>query len=649
MIRGLKRCRLEKIFVVGATLSAALNIAMAYYIHRRFIGPGFPFNDVDGPVAIVKKENAAHDFSIAVYRDRDIVSNSIQGLGGWESTQISALNSYFQDYSREHNIPLSDLTFIDIGANVGWYTLNMAALGVKVLAFEPMQDNINLLKRSLALTHNIQSGVSGRVTIYEHGLGVKDEMCFLYSDNGNVGDGHVQCAEKETDVIMEANYALRGRVPLKRLDNVLNAEQAEGMNVVAIKIDTEGYEGHVLEGGPKVLLEGGAQVILTEFVPKNIVKKGGDPEQFMKRMFTAGFVAKKDQWGYTYWNDTDMVNMTNFGEEMVMLHNAEQREKTKAKEVEWDKNNSPYDREMGKYGYNGFGVDDFQSMNYTDYKTDYNETTINLMNEGTAFTMELYAENDIVSTAIKSFGWNTETVSILTEYFMGYSKKHKIPLSDLTFIDIGANIGWLTMNMAALGVKVLAFEPMKENINLIKKTLNYTKNVESGISDRITLYEHGLGVKDQTCYIYSDNDNFGDGHVKCVEKEINLNMQENYSLRGKVPLKRLDDVIKAEGLHVPVVFMDTEGYEGNVLEGATKFLLGGSVDMIITEFVPDWVTEKGGNPVEFMKKMTDAGYRMRKKPEGYMKKRDMMNMTNYDGGDVTFHSRNLVKEYMGDE
>ena len=41
----------------------------------------------------------------------------------------------------------------------------------------------------------------------------------------------------------------------------------EGTRIVALRINTEGYEGHVLEGGSKVLLSGGVDAIFQEFVP----------------------------------------------------------------------------------------------------------------------------------------------------------------------------------------------------------------------------------------------------------------------------------------------------------------------------------------------------------------------------------------------
>lgn len=266
-----------------------------------------------------------------------------------------------------------------------------------------------------------------------------------------------------------------------------------------------------------------------------------------------------------------------------------------------------------------------------------------------------------------------DKIQAFNSYFLDYSQRHNIPLSKLTFVDIGANIGWFSLNMAALGVNVLAFEPMQENIQLIEQSLSLEQNVASGISDRITLFRHGLGVKDQTCVLYSHNINVGDGHVKCVdgleeeggemEKKLLRMIPSDYSIRGRIPIRRLDDVIQEHreekrksvtgnsdgyddnGWKVVCVKMDTEGYEGNVLEGGKEFLLQSGVDIIVTEFVPQWLREKGGDPVAFMGSVKDAGYRIFKtESRRYMSSEEMMDMRHYPtAGDLTLHSPTYMK------
>ena len=253
-------------------------------ISKSTVGRKSTFNN---QTLTVTKENEGNSFSMKIFEKNDIVSNSIR-FAGWERKRVLELNKFFIAHSKNHNLNLSNLTFIDIGANVGWFTFNMAALGVNVLAFEPMKENVQLIRDSLALSDNVASGVSDRITLYPFGLGAKDAICYIYSGDNNVGDGHVKCVENESDVKHQDDYTIRGRIPVHRLDDVINIDE-EDLHIVAIKMDTEGYEAHVLEGGSKVLLEGGADAILSEFVKHYIVGKGGDPVQFMKKMGDAEY------------------------------------------------------------------------------------------------------------------------------------------------------------------------------------------------------------------------------------------------------------------------------------------------------------------------------------------------------------------------
>ena len=646
---GLKGFR--GIFAAAAVISGLVNILLVFHITNGW-------DEGSDPAMVMVKQNRGNKFTIEVYSENDIVSNAVQAEG-WETAKIEALVSHFQEYSTSNGIPLSNLTFIDIGANIGWLSFNMAALGVNVLAFEPMESNIKLFKNTLRLKKNIESGISSRITLYEHGLGTKDETCFVYSDNENIGDGHIQCVEQESDLKMKANYSVRGRVPLKRLDDVVNTE---GMHIVAVKMDTEGYEGSILEGGAQVLLHGGIEKIITEFQPEVIIEKGGDPVGFMKTVMNAGYkVQRDDRWRHRvqndyYLNDTEIVDM-NFvsiasfvSSRTVTIHSPNQQIVTLAEWSTWNNQTeySSLDEDFSDYELNGGNHEERNHQNEFEISDENGSIYAHTTNGGEPFSIEVYEANDIVSDEIKfNLGsWEYDTIRNLNENFKEYSKNYRIPLSNLTFIDIGANIGWLSFNMAALGVNVLAFEPMESNIKLFKNTLRLKKNIESGISSRITLYEHGLGTKDETCFVYSDNENIGDGHIQCVEQESDLKMKANYSVRGRVPLKRLDDVVNTEGMHIVAVKMDTEGYEGSILEGGAQVLLHGGIEKIITEFQPEVIIEKGGDPVGFMKKITEAGYRVPKKSWGYMKKLDMLNMTYFGSEDVTFHSPKLVDGFV---
>lgn len=64
------------------------------------------------------------------------IPQSITGSGIWENGELSeflwAMEQPLPDEQQHHVPPL----FVDIGANVGWFTVNMAARGYDVAAYE---------------------------------------------------------------------------------------------------------------------------------------------------------------------------------------------------------------------------------------------------------------------------------------------------------------------------------------------------------------------------------------------------------------------------------------------------------------------------------------------------------------------------------
>ena len=230
--------------------------------------------------------NGLEPFKIEIYRANDIVSNQIKMSGAWDLSKLRLFQKIVGDYSREKGIPLNELTFVDIGGNIGWFSLSMAAMGLEVMSFEPMASNIDMMRRSLCNKTNIKSGISRRVELFPFGLGPKEESCIVYSGNINEGDGVTMCGKTEEEITIPDGYAIRGKIITKRLDDVASSE---GKNIALVKMDVEGYESHVVEGGRSFLLDSKIPFIVAEFVPQWMKDLGGDPERMINRFYDAGY------------------------------------------------------------------------------------------------------------------------------------------------------------------------------------------------------------------------------------------------------------------------------------------------------------------------------------------------------------------------
>jgi FkbM family methyltransferase len=132
-----------------------------------------------------------------------------------------------------HVLRTSDL-FVDVGANVGSYTiLASAALGVKTIAFEPIPTTYGHLVDNIDL-----NGVHDLVIAHNIGVGAeRGELIFTSSlDTVN----HVLGAA-ESDIAST-------KIAVNTLDETLGESRP-----TVIKIDVEGFETRVIDGAGKAL------------------------------------------------------------------------------------------------------------------------------------------------------------------------------------------------------------------------------------------------------------------------------------------------------------------------------------------------------------------------------------------------------------
>lgn len=128
----------------------------------------------------------------------------------------------------------SNKHFIDIGANVGVYSL--LAAGVKnceTITIEPIPSTFNYLKKNITLNN-----LDKKITPLNIGLSNKKGQLFFTEEEDTMN--HV--LEKET------NNSINVEVDI--LDNILTSHEKKN---TLIKLDVEGFEYNVLKGGETAL------------------------------------------------------------------------------------------------------------------------------------------------------------------------------------------------------------------------------------------------------------------------------------------------------------------------------------------------------------------------------------------------------------
>lgn len=163
---------------------------------------------------------------------------------------------------------------LDIGANVGWHTLGLArALGPEghVFSFEPRRDTHAHLARTIAF-----NALDDRITLHSCGLWHEDATLGLHWDEGTDNPGG-------SFVVAGGDATANQTVSLKRLDDLVSDP------IDFIKIDVEGAEPRVFQGGAK-LIDTNRPTILSEILPRQLSDVSGcTPVEYISQMAGLGY------------------------------------------------------------------------------------------------------------------------------------------------------------------------------------------------------------------------------------------------------------------------------------------------------------------------------------------------------------------------
>lgn len=134
--------------------------------------------------------------------------------------------------------------FIDIGANVGSYTvLASSHVGANSFSFEPVPATFSRLASNLLINQ-----IHNKVTAFNIALGSEVGSINFTSSFDTVN--HV-ANNGEVDTIL---------VPIETLDNILQHEKTP----ILLKIDVEGFETEVIKGASKTLRQEDLKAIIIE-------------------------------------------------------------------------------------------------------------------------------------------------------------------------------------------------------------------------------------------------------------------------------------------------------------------------------------------------------------------------------------------------
>ena len=168
-------------------------------------------------------------------------------------------------------------TFIDIGANIGWFTLLASRIvgdTGRVIAYEPDPRNYEMLSR------NIQRNGMTNVTAYEMAIDTQRGEGTLYRSAINQGDHRLFDADASEE---------REKVKV-RTANPSRTLTLHGIKADMIKCDTQGYELRVFTALADYIKSlGTLPTLILEYWPNGIKAAGGCPLDLIRLLGSMGY------------------------------------------------------------------------------------------------------------------------------------------------------------------------------------------------------------------------------------------------------------------------------------------------------------------------------------------------------------------------
>jgi len=197
----------------------------------------------------------------------DVITRHIYRLGAHEP----AITRYLLEHVHLHAGEVA----VDVGANLGWYSVLLSRLsepGAQIFAFEPDPESFRLLTRNLA------ANGAGAVTALNVALGEAAGFAELHRYRACNNGRHTLLSGNTSGGVV--------RVPVDTLSAFWQRQALGERPLRLLKIDVEGFEYFVLRGAGALLAR--CACLLLEYSPDSFPVAGLKVQQLLELLAAAG-------------------------------------------------------------------------------------------------------------------------------------------------------------------------------------------------------------------------------------------------------------------------------------------------------------------------------------------------------------------------
>ena len=237
---------------------------IAEFIYCYLLRP-WPLRQItNGIIRLILPRTVQYGDAVIVINPRDPVVSGALFFRVYERTELA----FFQSAC------CSGMNFLDVGANVGFYTA-LAARRIgptgKIIALEPDPESHGFLKQTVAANEAVN------VVCLTTAAAASRGRFKLYISPENRGDNRLYQPDPSWPSV---------EVETAPADDLLAGLGIEQLDL--IKIDVQGAEGGVIDGLEKTIRRSPKLTLLAEFWPHGLLQAGTDPKALLEKLRSFG-------------------------------------------------------------------------------------------------------------------------------------------------------------------------------------------------------------------------------------------------------------------------------------------------------------------------------------------------------------------------
>ena len=257
-------------------------------------------------------------YKMYLFKSQNFILNEFKLFGSFEIKLGNNIIDALRFYSSKNNIKNNkEIYLLDIGGNIGWYPSLLGRYGYRILSFEPFEKNNYVSKKNYCLLNK-----DSNVVIITKGLGVEEKKCSYFNQLNNAGNGMVICdKDKLNNTFLGKLFIKESEVEITTLNRFIPF--LSDKKIALMKIDVEGHELHVLEGGNYLITNYHVPFVVLEFSPSYLKEAGSDPKNLAQffvdngyKISIIGFLNK------TYITVDELLSKAGFQINCYFIHNS---------------------------------------------------------------------------------------------------------------------------------------------------------------------------------------------------------------------------------------------------------------------------------------------------------------------------------------